>query len=255
MVDQLLSAFGDKMIINSFRYGGGSDLLTFTESWWGMDDAADSTRLDSHGSNDLADTNGVGQATGIISNAADFVSANSETLSVARNSSMQLGNIDFFVATWTYTSTFLSQVIVSQIVSDASVNTIPFSLHLRGTTTTEPAIIVGNGSTGALLINTSYGVIPSNTWMFIAAWYDATADLLYIQTDNGTVDSVSYAGGSYDGVADWYFGSVNGVSTYANARVDETIFVKNYVPTEADRTWLYNSGAGRSYSDLLSYSP
>jgi hypothetical protein len=56
-------------------------------SHWALDEAS-GTRNDSHGTNHLTDTNTVGTAAGQIENAAHFIAANSEDLSVADNASL-----------------------------------------------------------------------------------------------------------------------------------------------------------------------
>jgi len=60
-----------------------SSLATDLVSYWELEEAS-GTRVDSHGSNDLADVNTVASATGIQGEGADFVPSNSERLS--RNS-------------------------------------------------------------------------------------------------------------------------------------------------------------------------
>ena len=50
------------------------------DSLYTLDEATGETRVDSAGSEDLADVNGVGQVAGKIVDAADFVAASSQTL-------------------------------------------------------------------------------------------------------------------------------------------------------------------------------
>jgi hypothetical protein len=65
--------------------GGTSPLLTNLVAYWKLDESS-GTRIDSHGSNNLTDNNTVGSATGKIGNAASFVSANEEYLSIPTSS-------------------------------------------------------------------------------------------------------------------------------------------------------------------------
>jgi hypothetical protein len=58
-----------------------SGLATGLVSYWELEESS-GTRNDSHGSNNLTDVNTVGVATGIQGDAADFVRANTESLTI-----------------------------------------------------------------------------------------------------------------------------------------------------------------------------
>jgi hypothetical protein len=60
-----------------------SPLLDGLVAYWKLDEGSGTTRIDSAGSNNLADNGGVGSATGKVGNAASFVAANTEYLSNA----------------------------------------------------------------------------------------------------------------------------------------------------------------------------
>jgi len=47
-------------------------------------------------------------------------------------------------------------------------------------------------------------------------------------------------------------GALSNASHYTG-RVDEAGFWKNYIPDSTRRDWLYNSGSGRSYTDIYNY--
>ena len=78
-----------------------SGLATGLVSYWELEEAS-GTRVDSHGSNDLTDTNTVGQATGKIGDSADFVAANSERLTRALGSTGLELTTSFSVQAWIY---------------------------------------------------------------------------------------------------------------------------------------------------------
>ena len=68
-------------------------------AYWKLDEAS-STRNDSVGTNHLTSNNSVGQATGKLNYAANFVAANSQYLSIADNADLSVGDIDFTVSAW-----------------------------------------------------------------------------------------------------------------------------------------------------------
>src|SRR5690348_11404000 len=62
--------------------------------YWKLDEASGS-RADSAGANTLTDNNTVAGLAGLISNAGDFERDNSESLSIADNAALSMGDIDF----------------------------------------------------------------------------------------------------------------------------------------------------------------
>lgn len=81
-----------------------ADLLTKWVSNWTMDEAGDATRVDGPGGNDLIETTSdtVGQVSGKLGNAADFVAADTEALFIADGSQTGLdpGTGDFAISFW-----------------------------------------------------------------------------------------------------------------------------------------------------------
>ena len=76
-------------------------LLTDLAAYWQLDEASGG-RADSIGGNDLTDTNTVTQAAGKIDTAAHFTAANNESLSIADNAALSMGDDDFTLAAWVY---------------------------------------------------------------------------------------------------------------------------------------------------------
>ena len=75
---------------------------TGLEGFWGADETS-GTRSDEHGSNDLSDNNSVLVAPARVgANAARFVRADSQYLSIADNASLSMGDIDFTLGALVY---------------------------------------------------------------------------------------------------------------------------------------------------------
>lgn len=219
------------------------NLFTKLISYWKLGEAASTTRVDSHGNNDLTDFNSVTQAAGILGNAASFAKANSEYLSLTDNADMSLMSDESFTwCTWVY------------LVSSGSFNGI---IH-KGTSTDREyqvyhdsggdyVFLIGSGpSTFNILGATTFGAAPLNTWTFICAWHDADADTMNIQVNDGTVDSKAHTLGTTDSTGDFHFGTMENTSFFWDGRIDETGFWKR-VLTAAERSELYNSGVGLTY--------
>ena len=217
------------------------------EAHWKLNEAS-GARVDSHGSNDLADNNTVGQAAGKIGNAAQFVNADLEYLSIADNASLSMGDIEMTVALWAYLDNktgdqaFLGKFNWGAdqreyaIRYDDSSDRIRFHVSSNGTIGTE--IIVAANSLGS----------PSTaTWYFIVAWHDPATNLIYIQVNDGAVDSVAASAGIFNGTSDLMLGAwKDGTDSLLDGRVD-SVSVWKRVLTAQERTDLYNGGAGFDY--------
>lgn len=222
-------------------------LLTGLISYWKLNEAS-GTRADSAGDNDLTDNNTVTRVLGKQSGAAQFVSANSESLSISSNPSLQVGDIDFTLACWVYLTTkTLSQSFPTKVDSgsnsreywveyDSASDRIRFRVSSDGT----------SGNTTTVVAN-NLGAPSTGTWYFVVAWHDASSDTINIQVNNGTTDSTAHSTGVYAGTADFRIGAFgNTPSQFLNGYADEVGFWKRLLTTE-EKTRLYNSGNGITY--------
>lgn len=215
-------------------------------SCWSMDETS-GTRDDSYGSNDLADNNTVGYtSSGKIGNAAYFIASNSEYLSISDNASLSMGDIDFTFAAWAYFSDFNSyRPILSKWISSSNNREYIFEYN---SVAPDFTLHLSNNGTSSSYVPSGYS--PSiNTWYYIIGWYDKTADKIYISINNGTPASASYSSGAYNGTAPFYVGRLDSAG-YMNGYIDEMVVYKQLL-SDDERTWLYNSGNGRSCSNII----
>lgn len=224
--------------------------VTGLEAWWSLNEASGS-RADSHGANTLTDINTVTQAAGKVGNAAQFVNANSEILQIADNPALSFGDEDFTIGGWFYLDNkTTTQFLLGKldwfnndreyvIYFGIGENRLIFSVSSNGTAfQAEHADVLG---------------IPAlATWYFIVAWHDASGNTINIQINNAAVDSAAYALGCNDNISDFVIGGsfIDGVpENEMDGRADES-FVYRRVLTADERSWLWNSGNGRAYSEL-----
>lgn len=222
-----------------------ADLLTNLISFWELEESS-GTRVDAHGSNDLTDNNTVTSNTGKINTAADFTSGNSEYLSIASNSELQTGDIDFTMCLWVYLDVLGAQRPLMGKWNNASPN-VEYLIFFDPSTDFAFIVRDTGDTTNTLQSATTFGTPSTATWYFIVAWHDAIANTLNIQINNGTVDSSAYSNGVKSGGQAFELGR-NG-SLYHDGRIDQAGLWKR-VLTATERTWLYNGGNGRLYSDL-----
>lgn len=229
------------------RASTASSLLTGLVSYWKLDEAS-GQRNDSHGTNHLTDNNTVGQAAGKLTNAASFVSANSETLSVVSNADLQSGNRSFSFAGWVYLVNW-GIAWVYLITKYANADTGEFILYYDATAPGQGQLSwavydhVGGANTGTYALTT----LTTGAWYFIYAYQDIATGKVGLSVNDGATQEVNYTistyannaalclGGSPDDSAFYHWGYMDGWGRW------------NRVLTAAEVTQLYNSGNGLDY--------
>lgn len=225
----------------------GSPLLTGLVSYWKLDEASGSA-VDSHGSNTLTDVNTVGTATGKVGNARLFVPANAECLSIADNASLSMGaEQDWTLAAWVYFNGLGNNPIIAGKYAGLG-NNREYAIWYYSDQSRLGVIVSPDGDwpQQAILNANSQGAISTAFWYLLVGWHDATANTLNVQVNGGTVDSMAYSLGIYDGTAPFVLGALGGDSQFFDGRIDEVGLWKR-VLTSTERSQLWNSSLGRTY--------
>lgn len=229
---------------------GGSQnpgLLNNLISYWKLDEASNGsvpvTRLDSvvASGNDLTDNNTTASAAGKIGSAASFISTNNESLSRASNASLQTGDITYSIALWVNLAATGAARHV--FVSKGSMITGPLEYAVGYNLGTDRFEFQVNGST--VLSANSLGSPGLGVWHFIICWFENVGQTLNMQCDNGTVDTVAYAGGGLATADPIKFGA-DVVDRAYDGLIDEVGFWKRKL-LAGDRIALWNGGAGLTY--------
>jgi hypothetical protein len=218
-------------------------LLDNLISYWKCDEASGNL-LDAHGSNNLTQNGTITSAAGVINTSREFDGNDANYFSHASNTDFQTGDIDFTWTCWVNIHVLGNERILIKGGTD-----FEYSLYFDGGAQRFYNYIAsGAGGTGLSFIELT-DALAFDTWHFIALWYDATANTLNIQGNNGTVYSTSHTGGAYVGTEDINFGRLIGGGQPVDGFIDEVGFWKR-VLTSQERTDLYNSGAGLPYSSF-----
>lgn len=226
-----------------------SDAVAYATAQWTLDESSSGTRADSVGSDDLTDNNTVGSAAGKFSNCAQFVSANSESLSVLHSSANSPGNSDFTVSFWLkLTSKSASQMLVYKSSGGSGEYAIGYGsgsdrLYVQ---------VFGSINFGTLtqVVANNFGSPPTDTWMLVVVTHDATADVVSISVDGGTADTGSHTAGIYQpGVGTLRIGADNFSSGYADVCIDDLTILIGYALDSTETSELYNSGTGVAFAD------
>ncbi len=227
------------------------------EAYWKLEESTD-TRYDFANGNNLEDINTVGQTTGKIGNAADFVRANSEHLDAADSGVHDFGDEDFTLAFWVKLNEkdLPAQNIVGKFEHNLARQ---YLADYRGDATDRFRFIVdsdGDISMGAtsVAVANNFGSPTIDVFVFIVCWHDATANTVNIQVNDGTVDSVAHSTGVAQGSAVFEIGASEQPAGTPVAFLDgaaDEVGIWGRILTAAERTAMYNSGSGINIDDLF----
>ncbi len=206
---------------------------------WELDEASGNA-IDSHGSNDLTDTNTVGAGTGLVyGSARDFESGSSEYFALADNADLSTGDIDYTFEVWLkLESSITCTVLAKREGYEYGIRNVPGSGGIRFT----------HGTNEINTLFDTLGALSTGTWYQVFAWHDATNNLNGITVNNGTPITSSDAGAAAaDGGGAFNLGRDPVFGEPFDGLIGPVRFWKRVV-TSDERTELYNAGAGRDYA-------
>jgi hypothetical protein len=212
-------------------------------SYYSFDDTSDSA-----GTNTLTNHSAT-FVTGKVGNAANFVAASSQYTSLASNSSVQTGDIDFSLAAWVKLS---SKGAIRPIVTkwNNTLNKREYALYYDNSSNAFVFQVSSNGTATALIAATALGSPSLNTQYYVVAWHDSVLNTINICVNNGTVNSAAYSAGVFVSDSELRIGgavAIGGAQQYMDGQLDEVLFSKR-IFTSAEITDLFNANAGRNYA-------
>jgi len=210
-------------------------LITGLAAYWKLEEAS-GTRVDSVTGIVLTDGNTVTSNPGIQGTAAQFTTVNSEYLTVLDTTTLRMGT-SFTIAFWCYPDTASQgNWMVAKFTTSQG-----YAVYL---TTGQLRCTIGSAGGNTDAVST---LVPATAaWSFVVAWVDATAGLIWLQLNNGTPQSTALVSAQTEGTAAFFIGARSSTQSFFNGRLDEVGMWKRML-TAADRTTLYNAGAGRTY--------
>lgn len=174
--------------------------------------------------------------TGILNNAASFASASSEMLTHVDSAELSVGNIDFTFGFYFNADTLPAQ---SMFITKTAGTAATTEYLIRHYSNTNLDFTIANGGT-YYSCTMSNLTLNTGQWYGVMAWYDATADTMNLQLDNGTPQTFSNSTGSQNTTSVFRLGAYDGSTIYYNGRLDEVRFWKR-VLTSAERTLWFSS--------------
>jgi len=202
-------------------------------SWWPMNETS-GTRYDVHGSNHLGDNNTVGYTAGVHGYAADFVSANSETLT---HTTLGLGGGDWTLVGWFRLDTTGQWCRLANEWGSLS-SEMGYSLDVSS----------GNQLRGRVSGGDVYwtaATLSSGVWYFCAARYDSGSGEVGVSLNGGAWAEAVKTSAAYG----FTFSVARETSDYEDISAC-LVGAFNTPLTSAHLAWLYNGGAGRTYNEV-----
>lgn len=229
--------------------------LTNLTAWWKMDETS-GNRADSHTNGlTLTDVNTVGYGSGSFAkktNSAYFQSTNSEYLYSADNANLRRGTSSMFFGFWVYFTSLIDyRMLINKFAQTGSL--FEYSAYFDFPSSKIVMSFFDNTTASSSVFSAS--TVTISTWYYVCAWYDGTKS--YMQINNGTVSNgTTQALGTSGTTAQFQLGARTEVSSSykLDGYIDEFCIYKR-VLTADEREWLYNAGAGRTYSELTSSVP
>ncbi|TXH18723.1 MAG: LamG domain-containing protein [Hyphomicrobiaceae bacterium] len=236
--------------LSSFGSGSASSssLNTSLVSYWKLDESS-GTRYDSEPTGtpqDLTDNSTVDYtSSGLINNAAYFVSTNLEVLTISDSSDLSTGDIDFSIAAWVKLKSL-----------SASGERHIFNKYYGASGRREYALFMtvnerlafrvsATGSSGVEITDSTFGALTTNTWYFVVAWHDSVNNQIAISINNQTPQTLAHTTGVYNGTQRVGIGMYEGDPYAWDGYIDEVGFWKKAL-TSNEISELYNSGSGKT---------
>ena len=175
-----------------------------------------------------------------------FASASSQYLSVADNASLDITST-ITLAGWIKTSSASAQYIINKTASGNR----SYAIWIEG------GLAYLYFSSDGGLSNVKYyrgtASLSNGAWHHVAATFDAGTTKLYVDgtelVGGALVKSTDAAITSiYNSTVNLFVGSLSGTGTFSDSSLDE-IIIAGRAMSASEITWLYNSGAGRTYSE------
>lgn len=232
----------------------GNGLLNSLVAYWALDEAAGANHaLDKHtNALTMPQVSSPGAGTGKVYSTAR-VCTTTAYFERADDALISTGDVDFTIAAWVNFGTINGgHTIVGKYYAGSEKE---FALSYSFSLGKFSFIVTADGSTPVEALATTFGAASPGNWYLAIGWHDSVANTINIQVNDGVVDSTAHAGGVRDGTQALRFGFDNWLGGFANGRIGPVAFWKSAaggggVLTTAQRTALYNAGAGLAYANF-----
>jgi hypothetical protein len=225
-------------------------VITSLVGYWALDEASGNA-VDSHGSNTLTETSGtIAATTGKVSGCRDFEAGDTEYFTIADNTALSMGDIDFSIQAWVNAESLAVSMAI--LGKDLVTPSREYVMNYDNGTTQFSFFVSPSGTSAVVVQASNFGTPSTATWYHLIAWHDSVNNQIGIAVNAGTPNTTSHTTGVQDSNGPFQIGARNAGANW-DGLIDEVAIWKK-VLTSDERTWLYNSGNGRSYTDIVAES-
>ncbi|RMD52238.1 LamG domain-containing protein [Candidatus Parcubacteria bacterium] len=172
----------------------------------------------------------------------------SQYATIADNADLSGAGTSFTICGWFNFTSFAECGLIAKYTFTG--NQREYLLYYNAATTSIKFLVSNDGVNNTTVTATSLGTPTTGTWYFIVCEYDATAQTISIQVNNGTIDSTSHTAGVYDSTARFEIGSYGGAGGNLFNGTAGLCAKWNRTLTSTERAQLYNNGEGLTYDQL-----
>lgn len=224
-------------------------------AYWNLDEAT-GDRIDSTGNgNTLASTNGVGSTVGKNGDAAKFISAADQYLSIDDNTTINLAGRDWSMSLWVkfdaLTNDEPNDYVGICSKGDGTNDGWGMSLFYRPSLNRIELKIsdgsLGTGVSGYSLRADNFGGISTGTWYHLIVTFTESNRAVTLSV-NGTENTGTSTYEVYDpaGAGNFSLGRAFAITRYSMSGAIDGVGIWTKVLSSDEKTALYNSGAGIS---------
>ncbi len=225
--------------IDEFEIDTGATLQNGLVAYWKLDEAyAGGVRKDSYLTNHLKHVNAPAPVAGKKGNAANFISTKSQYLKLDDLIYIRTDDGNFSIAGWFNAAAIGNGRVVANRYWDG----LYHGYDLQVVSNQRLRFHLGDSELQSSVV---YNL---GQWHFFVIWYDISDGKMYMQIDNGVVDSMNQLGDRavLPSVATPFTIGNDAYSDYFDGMIDEVGMWKK-VLTAQERADLYNSGSGNIY--------
>lgn len=220
---------------------GGSSLLTGLGAHWKFNEASGNAADSSGNANTLVNNNTATFAAGKLSNAAQLASASSQSFSISDNNSISTTTDGSFSGSfWYYLADKSAHRPMFQKGWDESYGEV---LVYYNTGSDRIRFDMANGATFVAANN--FGSPAVTTWTHVYFGYDAATDTLTIRINNGTPNTVTYAGGNTSSTGNLRVGTA--FTAYMNGAIDDIAWYPTRILNSTEQDQVWNGGTGLDF--------
>jgi hypothetical protein len=149
---------------------------------------------------------------------------------------------DFTLIFW---GNIVSDTVIRTVLSAMDAGTDGFNIYMAANDDMKLGIKYNGGTLWTVTLSNIVGA-----WNCVFFWFDKSASIMYAQKNDGTPVSRSSTPGPNSYISVWDIGGKT-TTQFLKGQLQSFALYNGLILTSAERDWVYNSGKGRTYAELM----